>query len=93
MSVSSRPTVAEASGGGLVYADGRYRKVILPDFPSNLVTVKFILGTPAHVPKSDKEGAAARSRTMKDVIKEMKEHDDMIMLDVRLRIQSSTTRI
>ena len=62
--------------------DHRYRQEILPDFPPNLVTVKFILGTPAPVPRTQISETAARALLLRDVAKEMREHDDMVMLDV-----------
>lgn len=61
----------------------RYRRVILPDFPSNLVTVKFILGTPGFPDKTAPQEGTDRATLLRSVRKEMKEHGDMVMLDVR----------
>lgn len=61
----------------------RYRKVILPDFPKHLVTVKFILGTPALPEKPISSEAIARTKLMNKVSAEMQENGDMVMLPVR----------
>jgi hypothetical protein len=63
-------------------ADVRYREIILPDFPKHLVTIKFILGTPALPEKPISSEAVARTKLMGKVNQEMAEHGDMVMLPV-----------
>jgi hypothetical protein len=58
----------------------RYREVILPDFPKDLVTVKFILGTPPYPEKPISNEAIARSRFLREIQAEMNEHKDMVLL-------------
>lgn len=60
----------------------RYRETIIPDFPPELVTVKFILGTPPYPEQSSISERSKRTKLLKDVSKEMKEHGDMVMLPV-----------
>ncbi|WVQ80546.1 hypothetical protein IAT38_002651 [Cryptococcus sp. DSM 104549] len=57
-----------------------YRKVIIPDFPPDLVTVKFILGTPAYPENSISSEAVQRSKLLSKVGAEMAEHGDMVIL-------------
>ncbi|RXK41661.1 hypothetical protein M231_01161 [Tremella mesenterica] len=59
-----------------------YRKVIIPDFPPELVTIKFILGTPAIPENPVGTEAVARSAALLRVKQEMKDHNDMVMLDM-----------
>lgn len=65
-----------------VSVTGRYRETIIPDFPPELVTVKFILGTPPYPEPSSSSEVSKRTKLLKDVKKEMKEHGDMVMLPV-----------
>jgi hypothetical protein len=66
-----------------VEADGfRYRQVIFPDFPKHLVTIKFILGTPAYPEKPIGEEAINRSKLLARVKAEAQEHSDMVILPV-----------
>lgn len=60
----------------------RYRRVILPDFPPNLVTVKFILGLPPFPEKPISQEALQRSLFLRDIQQEMDEHGDMVLLPV-----------
>jgi hypothetical protein len=60
----------------------RYRQIILPDFPKHLVTIKFILGTPALPEKPLSSEAMARTKLMGEVNAEMAEFGDMVMLPV-----------
>lgn len=60
----------------------RYRRVILPDFPQDLVTIKFILGTPTRPEDPHSSEGVARAELMKEVKQEMEEQGDMVMLDV-----------
>ncbi|KAK8858457.1 hypothetical protein IAR55_002684 [Kwoniella newhampshirensis] len=57
-----------------------YRRVIIPDFPKDLVTVKFILGTPAYPEKPISQEALDRTKLLTRVREEMSEHGDMVML-------------
>ncbi|OCF31309.1 hypothetical protein I316_07095 [Kwoniella heveanensis BCC8398] len=57
-----------------------YREVILPDFPPDMFTVKFILGTPAYPENPVSQEAVARSMLLSKVEAEMEEHGDMVML-------------
>ncbi|GFZ45356.1 hypothetical protein JCM24511_03082 [Saitozyma sp. JCM 24511] len=59
-----------------------YRRVILPDFPPNLVTVKFILGLPPFPEKPISQEALQRSLFLRDIQQEMDEHGDMVLLPV-----------
>jgi hypothetical protein len=59
-----------------------YRQVIFPDFPPNLVTTKFVLGLPPFAMKPFGEEADDRVRILKELHKEMEEHNDMIILPV-----------
>ena len=63
-------------------AHSRYRQVVLPDFPKHLFTVKFILGTPAYPEKPISSEGVERSKFMREIQAEMKQHGDMVMLDV-----------
>ena len=60
----------------------RYRRVIIPDFPKHLVTIKFILGTPAYPEKPISQEAIDRSKLLREVEAEMEEFGDMVMLPV-----------
>jgi hypothetical protein len=62
---------------------GRYRQVILPDFPKHLVTVKFIIGTPPFPEAPFSSEAVERTKLLSRVNAEMQEHGDMVMLPVR----------
>ena len=62
--------------------NGRYREIILPDYPKHLVTIKFILGTPPLPEKPLSSEAVARSKLMGKVNQDMAEHGDMVMLPV-----------
>ncbi|ODO01524.1 hypothetical protein I350_06344 [Cryptococcus amylolentus CBS 6273] len=57
-----------------------YRKEIIPDFPEDLVTVKFILGTPPFPNATTGPEIEKRDALLRDVRQEMKEHGDMVML-------------
>ncbi|KIR36347.1 hypothetical protein I352_01295 [Cryptococcus deuterogattii MMRL2647] len=57
-----------------------YRETIIPDFPPELVTVKFILGLPPYPEQSSSSELSKRAKLLKDVNKEMKKHGDMVML-------------
>lgn len=63
----------------------RYRKVVLPDFPKHLVTVKFILGLPPFPEKPVSQEAMERSAFLREIQKEMDEFGDMVMLPVSTR--------
>jgi hypothetical protein len=65
-----------------IVANGRYREIILPDFPKHLVTIKFILGTPPLPEKPLSSEAVSRTVLMGKVNQEMAEHGDMVMLPV-----------
>lgn len=54
----------------------------IPDFPSNLVTVKFILGLPPYPAKPISSQAVQRSLFLRAIDAEMAEHGDMVMLPV-----------
>lgn len=69
-------------------ADDRYRNFILPEFPPELVTVKFILGRP---PTPTKGGS------WKDLLNfnfevEQAQYGDMVMLDVSFSTLTLTSR-
>ena len=76
-----------------LHAHARYRQVVLPDFPKHLFTVKFILGTPAYPEKPISSEGVERSKFMREIQSEMKEHGDMIMLDVRVRLPRFDSQI
>ncbi|WWC70617.1 uncharacterized protein I206_104568 [Kwoniella pini CBS 10737] len=57
-----------------------YRQVVIPDFPKEQFTIKFILGTPAFPENPISQEAVARSVLLNKVEAEMKEHGDMVML-------------
>ncbi|WVR06229.1 hypothetical protein IAU60_003259 [Kwoniella sp. DSM 27419] len=57
-----------------------YREVILPDFPPDKFTVKFILATPAYPENPISQEAVARSALLRRVELEMAEHNDMVLL-------------
>ncbi|WVQ65931.1 uncharacterized protein L199_004109 [Kwoniella botswanensis] len=57
-----------------------YRQVIIPDFPPDQFTIKFILGTPPYPENPISQEAVARSRLMNKVEAEMNEFGDMVML-------------
>ncbi|WWC88817.1 uncharacterized protein L201_003730 [Kwoniella dendrophila CBS 6074] len=57
-----------------------YRKVVIPDFPKEQFTVKFILGTPPYPQEPISEEAINRSRYLKKIRAEMDEFGDMVML-------------
>lgn len=63
----------------------------MPDFPKDLVTVKFILGTPPLPEKPISSEAVTRSKLMAKVGAEMQEHGDMVMLPVRGFLDNLTT--
>ncbi|ORY31443.1 hypothetical protein BCR39DRAFT_526792 [Naematelia encephala] len=57
-----------------------YRRVILPDFPPHLVTVKFILGLPPYPEKPISADAISRSQFLRQIHAEMDEFGDMVLL-------------
>ncbi|TXT10010.1 uncharacterized protein COLE_03944 [Cutaneotrichosporon oleaginosum] len=59
-----------------------YRRVVLPDFPPDLFTVKFILGQQAPVEGLNPSQRIASAKLTKDVQEEMAEFGDMVMLDI-----------
>jgi hypothetical protein len=62
----------------------RYRKVILPDFPKSLVTVKFILGLPPYPEKPISQEALTRTQFLRTLQAENQEHGDMVILPVSI---------
>ncbi|GMK57377.1 hypothetical protein CspeluHIS016_0402110 [Cutaneotrichosporon spelunceum] len=68
-----------------------YRHVVLPDFPSDLFTVKFILGQQAPTTGLKPEERIAKASLAKDVEKEMAEFGDMVMLDIVDNIDDGKT--
>ncbi|WVW84505.1 hypothetical protein I302_106539 [Kwoniella bestiolae CBS 10118] len=57
-----------------------YRQVVIPDFPSDQFTIKFILGTPPFPENPIGQEAIARTVLMNKVEAEMREFGDMVML-------------
>ncbi|WRT67640.1 uncharacterized protein IL334_004612 [Kwoniella shivajii] len=57
-----------------------YRRVIIPDFPPDLFTVKFILGIPAYPENPLGPEAVSRSMLMNKIEAEMDRYGDMVML-------------
>ena len=56
--------------------------MILPDFPPNLVTVKFILGLPPYPTSPIKQEAVQRSTYLRELEQENAEQGDMVILPV-----------
>jgi hypothetical protein len=56
--------------------------VILPDFPSNLMSIKFILGTPPILIEPTPEEIDDRAKLLEDIQAEVREYGDMVMLPV-----------
>ncbi|KAK4685512.1 hypothetical protein P7C73_g4640, partial [Tremellales sp. Uapishka_1] len=57
-----------------------YRRVILPDFPKHLVTVKFILGIPPFPESTLSQATIDRALLIRKVDEEMKEFGDIVVL-------------
>lgn len=55
---------------------------MLPDIPSHLITVKFILGLPPYPENPVSKEAMERSTTLKQIRAEMDEFGDIVLLDV-----------
>lgn len=66
---------------------------MLPDFPSDLFTVKFILGQQAPVEGLNPGQRISRAKLAKDVQEEMAKFGDMVMLDVSARRESPDARL
>lgn len=62
----------------------RYRRVLLLDFPTSLVTVKFILGLPPYPENPISKEAVSRSALLRRVQKEAEEFNDIVILPVSL---------
>ena len=59
--------------------------MILPEFPPNLVTIKFILGLPPLTEEPfdlEIDNGTVREMFLEEVEAEMEEHGDMVMLPV-----------